>query len=103
MHWGSEQQEELRYRVTYHMYLASGGRLLYTLSIELVGHRTISETFRSEVFGLLSITSSSHEKRYQALLAFLYCKQQKAERGLATRLHFRVGDLMATGKWVLVV
>ena len=33
---GSEQQEELRYQVTYHAYLASGGRLSYTPSIERV-------------------------------------------------------------------
>jgi len=24
-HWGSEQHEELRYQITYHMYLPSGG------------------------------------------------------------------------------
>ena len=34
--WGSDQQEELRYQITYHMYIASRGRLLYTPSIELV-------------------------------------------------------------------
>jgi len=41
--------------VTYHTYLASGGRLLYTMSVELVGHWTIRKwnfAFRSEVFGL---------------------------------------------------
>jgi len=37
VHWlGSEQQEELSHQVTYHMYLASRGRLLYTPSIELI-------------------------------------------------------------------
>ena len=35
---GSEQQEELRYQVTYHTYLASGGQLLCTPSVELVVH-----------------------------------------------------------------
>jgi len=35
-HWVSEQQEELRYQVTYHTYVASRGRLLYTPSVELV-------------------------------------------------------------------
>jgi len=36
VYWFSEQQEELRYQVTYHMYVAIGGRLSYTPSIELV-------------------------------------------------------------------
>jgi len=36
VHWGSEQQEELRYRVNYHKYLASRGWLLYTPTVELV-------------------------------------------------------------------
>jgi len=35
-HWGSEQYDELRYQVTYHTYLASGGQLSYTPSIECV-------------------------------------------------------------------
>ena len=34
VHWGSEQQEELRYQVTCNTYLASGGQLLYALSVE---------------------------------------------------------------------
>ena len=33
--WDSEQQEELRYEVTYHTYLVSGGRLSYA-SVECV-------------------------------------------------------------------
>jgi len=33
MHWGSEQQEELKYQVTYHTYGASEGQLLYTLNL----------------------------------------------------------------------
>ena len=87
-HWGSEQQEELRYQVTYHMYLASGGRLLYTPSIELVVGWTVCETllFHSQFFGHLLISSYSHEKRHQALPAFPYCKRQKAGRGLGVRL-----------------
>jgi len=36
VHWVSEQQEELRYQVTYNMYVTSGGQLLYTPSVELV-------------------------------------------------------------------
>ena len=36
VHWGSEQQEELRYQVTYYTYGTNGGRLLYTPSVELV-------------------------------------------------------------------
>jgi len=35
-YWGSEQQEELSYQVTYPMYVASGGQLLYAPSVELV-------------------------------------------------------------------
>ena len=34
--WVSEQQEERRYQVTYHTYLASGGQLSYSPSIERV-------------------------------------------------------------------
>ena len=40
-HWSSEQHEELRYQTTYHMHLASGGRLSYTPSIKLVTGRTV--------------------------------------------------------------
>jgi len=52
VHWGSEQQEELRYQVTYHMYVASGGWLLHTPSIEFVFGWTMGETFlfHSEFF-----------------------------------------------------
>jgi len=42
--WGWDQQEELRYQVTYHMYIASRGRLLYTSSVELVVGWAIHET-----------------------------------------------------------
>ena len=34
--WVSEQQEERRYQATYHTYLASGGRLSYSPSVERV-------------------------------------------------------------------
>ena len=34
--WVSEQQEERRYQVTNHTYLASGGRLSYSPSVERV-------------------------------------------------------------------
>ena len=46
--------------------------MLYTPSVELVVGQTIRETslFCSELFCHLSITSYSHEKRYQALSAF---------------------------------
>ena len=40
----------------------------------------------SENFRHFLIASRSHEKRYQALPPFLYCKQQKAGWGLGTRL-----------------
>ena len=55
--WGSEQQEEQRYEVTYHTYFASRGRLLYTPSVERVVGWTICKTslFRSENFGRLLI------------------------------------------------
>jgi len=36
VYWDSEQKEELRYQVTYYMFLASERQLLYTPSIELV-------------------------------------------------------------------
>ena len=36
VNWGSEQQKEQRCKVTYHTYLASGGRLSYTPSVERV-------------------------------------------------------------------
>ena len=36
VNWGSEQQEEQRYEVTYHTCLASEGRLSYTPSVECV-------------------------------------------------------------------
>ena len=65
--WVSEQQEERRYQVTsYHTYLASGGRLSYSPSVERVDG---------------SITSCSRDEMYQALPALPYCKQRKAGRG----------------------
>jgi len=39
VHWGSEQQEELKYQVTYHTYLANRGGNAYThqaLNLQLV-------------------------------------------------------------------
>ena len=42
--------------------------------------------FCSDLFGHLSITSSSHEKRYQTLSAFPCCKRQKAGWGLGMML-----------------
>jgi len=36
VHWSSKQQEELRYQVTYHTYLASRGRLSYKPTINHV-------------------------------------------------------------------
>ena len=51
---------------------------------------TICETllFRSDFFCHLSITSSSHEKKDQALPTCPYCKQWKAWWGLGMRLPF---------------
>ena len=77
--------------MTYHSYVASGGRLLYTPSVELVVGWTMRETslFRSEFFFFhLSIMSCWCEKRYQALpsFSFPYYKQQEAGQGLGTRL-----------------
>ena len=40
-----------------------------------------------ESFGYFPITSCSHEKKYQALPTFPYCKQQKAGWGLDMRLY----------------
>ena len=85
---GPEQQKEPTYHVIYCTYLTTGGWLLYTPSIECVVSWTIRETqsVSSENFRHFSIMSCSREKRYQALPAFSYCKQQKAGPGLGTRL-----------------
>ena len=66
------------------MYLASGGQLSYTPSVERVVGWTILETqpVRSEIFLPFQIMSCSHEKIDQALPAFPYCKRWKAGRGL---------------------
>ena len=80
---GLEQEKEPRYQVTYHTYLASGGRLAYTSSVEhVVGERYAKHSCSAN----FSITSCSREKRYQALSTFSYCKRWKAGQGLGTRL-----------------
>jgi len=80
-HWGSEQLEELRYRVAYHTYLASRGQLLYTPCAELVVGWTISETLllRSCICWL----RHAHVKEDTRLPVFPYCKRWW---GLGTRL-----------------
>ena len=72
--------------ITYCKYLASGGRLSYTQSVERVVSWTIRETqpVCSENFCHFPITSYSHEK---TLPAFPYCKWRKTGRGLGTRLN----------------
>ena len=60
-HWGSEQQEELRYQVSYHKYVAGRGWLLYTPSVELVVGWTIRTSFSFWIF--LSIISCLREKK----------------------------------------
>ena len=66
-------------------------------------HWTIHETqpVYSENSCHFPFMSYSHEKRYQTLLDFLYCKRRKAGQGLGTRLqkmgvHFRVEVLHTT-------
>jgi len=56
-HWGSEQQEERRYQVTYHTYLASRGCLLHTPSVEPEVCWTIRETslFHLEFFAIYQL------------------------------------------------
>ena len=70
------------------MYLASGGRLSYTPSVERVVGWTIHENVACSFwkFHHFPITSCSRDKRYQALPAFLYCKRWKPGRGLGMRL-----------------
>ena len=77
-HWGSEQQEELRYQVTYHTYLASGGHWTCSWLDNMWNFAFCSEFF--------SITWCSCEKRYQALPTFVYCKWWKTGQDLGTRL-----------------
>ena len=78
------------------MYLASGGQLSYTLSVECVVGWIIREMqpVLSENFRHSPITSCSCEKRYQALHALLYCKQWKAGQGLGMRLLFSYSSLL---------
>jgi len=75
---GCTGAQNSKHQVTYDMYLASGRRLLYTPSIELVA-QTIHETllFCPGLFCHLSITSCSREKRYQALSAFRTAGEEK--------------------------
>ena len=75
-------------KLPYHVYLASGRWLSYTPSTEHVVGQTICKTQPVSLanFCHFPITSCLHEKRYPALPAFLYCKRQKAGRGLGTRL-----------------
>ena len=86
---GPEQQTGPRYYVTYHMYLACRGRMLYTPSVECVVGWTIHETQPVSFADFLHfpITSCSHEKRYQALPTFLCSKWWKPEQGLVARLN----------------
>ena len=70
------------------MYAASGGRLLYTPSVELVVGRTIRETslFRSNFFAICWSHQAHVRKDTRLSLLFLYCKWRKAGRSLGTRL-----------------
>ena len=72
VHWGSEQQEELGYQVTYHMYVASRGWLLYTLNVKLVVGWTICETllFCSDFFFAICRLHYAHVRKDIRLPAF---------------------------------
>ena len=84
---GPHQQKEPVYQVTYHSYLAGGGQLSHTLSVEHWRiHLNTACLFWK--FCHFPITPCSREKRCQALPTFPYCKWQKAGRGLGTKLLF---------------
>ena len=53
--------------------------------VKSVEYNTWNFTFCSFFYPFVDYVMS-HEKRYQALPAFPYCKQQKAGLGLGTRL-----------------
>jgi len=101
VHWGSEQQEELRYQVTYHTYLPSGGRLLCTPSIELVVGWAIIRTwnfaflffffFLSFIdYVMLTWEKIPGSPRFSVL-------QWKAGQGLGTRLpHYKTRVKLAS-------
>ena len=100
VHWYSEQQEELRYQVTYHTYVASGGRLLNTPRVELEVDAKLSFLVLN-FFAICRLRYAYVRKRYQALPAFPYCKQQKIGRGLGTRLDYSlVSKMISWGRQV---
>jgi len=87
VHWGSEQQEELRYQVTYHTYsIASRGQLSYTPSIEHVVGLTIHGTslFHSEFFFFAICWLGNIHVRKDTCFSIL--QAMKAGRDLETRL-----------------
>ena len=51
----SEQQEELRYQVTYHTYLPSGGRLSGGDSVELCSWLNNTQNFAFKILAILLI------------------------------------------------
>ena len=120
--WAHWAQNSRKSQVTYHMYLAIGGQLSYTvLSMQLVENTQNTQLVciklcrdplwkytivsrkglathpvSSANFHHFPIMSRSCEKRYQALPAFLYCKRWKVGRGLGTRL-----CIQCTLHWIL--
>ena len=73
--WGSEQQEEQRYEVTYHTCLASGVDS-YTPSRECVVRWTIHETlpFHSEVFFAIC---HAHMRKHTRLSPLVFTASDK--------------------------
>ena len=61
-----------RMNVTYHTYLASGGRLSYSPGIEHV-HGSITRKCSVLVLKILPFVKYAREELYQALTALPYC------------------------------
>ena len=83
MHWGSEQQEELRYQVTYHAYLASRVTVTHTKRWSC----SLLNCTRNLVFSFsyLSTTSYSFEKETSSS-HFSILQVTDSWQGLGTRL-----------------
>ena len=85
---GPEQRKEPRYKVAYHMYLASGRRLSYTLSAEHVVDWKYAKRslLVRQIFTTCWLRHAHVRKDTRPSPALPYCKRQKAGRGLGTRL-----------------
>ena len=90
---GPEQQKQPMQQVTFRMYLASRGWLLYASSVEHVVAWTIRK-MQPVCFENFCHFPSSCEKRYQALSTFPYCKRWKVGRGLGTRVFYIISAIL---------